>query len=193
MRYVGRIITNSKVDDVSEFIEVTKGTSSIVDNQAKIPTIIVGYKNAESICGKLNVLNKKIGNNLYWTFSKRERRIDYDPDMRAFFSNVSDFVMKYCKYEYIDLITADDEKKNHLKNVLASNVLKVVYSTEQMYYIYVPHENITYGLAKSVVDFVGWGDIDGNNIVSVEDTEFSENKISKAAFANPLLYYLKTF
>lgn len=193
MRYVGRIITNSKVDDVSEFIEVTKGTSSIVDNQAKIPTIIVGYKNAESICGKLNVLNKKIGNNLYWTFSKRERRIDYDHDMRTFFSNVSDFVMKYCKYEYIDLITADDEKKNHLKNVLDSNVLKVVYSTEQMYYIYVPHENITYGLAKSVVDFVGCGDIDGNNIVSVEDTEFSENKISKAVFANPLLYYLRTF
>lgn len=193
MRYVGRIITNSKMDDVSEFIEVTRETSSIVNNEAKIPTIIVGYKNAESICGKLNVLDRKIGKNLSWTYSKRERRIDYDPDMRNFFSDVSNFVLKYCKYEYIDLITASEENKKHLVDVLNEKFLKIIYETDKMYYIYVPHENITYGVAKTVIEFVGWNDISGNNAVKINDREFSENKISKTAFENPLLYYLKTF
>ena len=81
MRYIGRIITTGKIDGVSEFIDVTKDTSSVVDNDTKIPTLIIGYKKAQEICGSLKTRDRQIGKNLYWTFSKRERRVDYEPDL----------------------------------------------------------------------------------------------------------------
>ena len=94
MRHIGRIITTTKIEGISEFIDVTKDSSTIVNNEAKIPTLIIGYKNAQNICGDLKVTEKKIGNNLWWTFSKRERRIDYEPDLNKFLAEVFNFLMK---------------------------------------------------------------------------------------------------
>lgn len=197
MRYVGRIITNTKIDDISEFIEVTKDTSSIVNNEAKIPTLIIGYKNAQEICGNIKILEKKIGKNLYWTFSKRERRVDYDPDLRNFMLTVSDFVQRCCKYEYVDILTSDSDKTGHLFNVLREETKKkVVYETNTMYYIYVPQENTVFGLSKEVLKYVKMDVTQffkNNSVTTVIDHEFSDNKISKYKFVNPLLYYLKTF
>jgi hypothetical protein len=122
MRYIGRIITTTKIEGISEFIDVTKDSSFITNNEAKIPTLIIGYKNAENICGGLRMTEKKIGTNLWWTFSKRERRIDYEPDLQNFLSNVSAFLTKSCQYEYLDPITWDKEKEmtfsEKLKNYL---------------------------------------------------------------------------
>ena len=125
MRHIGRIITTTKIEGISEFIDVTKDESSVVGNEAKIPTLIIGFKNAERICGPLKMTEKKIGNNLWWTFSKRERRIDYEPDLESFLSNVSDFLMKFCNYEYIDPITWEEEKKD------AIDVLRIFSENEQ--------------------------------------------------------------
>lgn len=202
MRYIGRIITTTKIDDISEFIDVTKDTSTIINNEAKIPTLIIGYKNAKEICGDIKILEKKIGTNLYWTFSKRERRIDYEPDMKKFLSTVCDFVMKYCEYEYIDLITVNDEKKDEINDIFRDKThKKVVYTTNSMHYIYVPNRNKIYGFSKEVLKFLGRDEltkespgISGNNsFFFVDDTEFFENKISNSKFVEPLLYYLKTF
>lgn len=199
MRYIGRIIASGKVEDVSEFIEVTKDSSSVTNRETKIPTLIVGYKNAKEICGDVNILNKKIGKNLYWTFSKRERRTDYEEDLKTFQETVSKFVSKFCEYEYIDVMTINDEKRKEFNEVMTDKHVKVAYITGTMYYIYHPVKNKTYGISREVLKAVGSGEermmkwFKDSSIVTVSESDFSDTSMAKSKFVQPLLYYLATF
>lgn len=198
MRYIGRIITATKLEGVSDFIEITKDSSSIVNNEAKIPTLIIGHKNAENICGSLKMTEKKIGNNLWWTFSKRERRIDYEPDIKEFLSKVSAFLMKFCEYEYVDPITWSKEKQERFFEVITNNKKKVLYLTDTMYYIYYPKENKVYGLSSEILKYLDLEDsinesFSKESTVVVHDSDFFDGKIGKSKFVQPLLYYLRSF
>jgi hypothetical protein len=199
MRYIGRIITNGKIEDVSEFIEVTKDTQTISGREAKIPTLIVGYKRAQEIFGDVKILNKKIGKNLYWTFSKRERRVDYEEDLKNFQNIVSEFVSKFCDYEYIDVMTIDDDRRKEFNETISDGHTKVAYVTSTMYYIYHPVKNKTYGISKEVLKAIGSGEermlkwLKNSSITVVSESEFSDLKIGKSKFVQPLLYYLATF
>ena len=199
MRYIGRIITNTKIDDVSEFIEVTEDSSSIFENETKIPTLIVGYKRAQEICGDVKFFKRKIGKNLYWTFSKRERRVDYDQDILTFQKTVSDFLLKCCQYEYVDMMTCDDQRRNIIVGLFVdTRNHKVVYETATMYYIYVPCLGKVYGVSKeilknSTVPGLVDGHRDNPSVVFITGDESSYPNLSKSKFVIPLLYYLKTF
>jgi hypothetical protein len=161
--------------------------------------LIVGYKNAKEICGDINILNKKIGKNLYWTFSKRERRADYEEDLKNFQDTVSNFVSKFCVYEYVDVMTIDDERRKEFNETISDDHVKVAYVTNTMYYIYHPVKNKTYGISKEVLKAIGSGEermlkwFKNSSITVVSESEFSDLKIGKSKFVQPLLYYLATF
>lgn len=201
MRYIGRIITTAKIDDVPELIEVTNDSSSISGDDVKIPTLIIGYKNAVKLCGKIKITEKKVRNNLYWTFSKRERRSDYISDLTDFYEEVSRFAVSWCKYEYLDPITWSDEMKDNFIKIMSGNRRKVVYSADTMYYIYSPNAGKTYGMSKTVMKYLGFPDnyfetCSGKKFPSttiINESDFQEARIAKNKFIQPLLYYLATF
>jgi len=200
MRYIGRIITTTKIDDVPDLIEVTSDSSSISEDTLKIPTLIIGYKNAVKLCGKINITKKKIKENLFWTFSKRERRSDYIADIEDFYGIVSKFLSKCCDYEYVDMISGSKEKKHHITEIFSeTRHRKIVYQTDTMYYIYYPHERKVYGVAKSVLEFLGFPEdiiarkADGKISFLVDGEKFQYSGISVQKFMTPLLYYLMTF
>ena len=200
MRYVGRIITTGKIEDVSEFIDVTKDSSSIQNNDTKIPTIIIGYRNAQNICGEINILKKNIGKNLRWTFTKRERRMDNEPDMVNFYKTVGDFVTKCCGYEFVSLISCGYDKVKNLIRLLDDvTKKKIIYTTETMYYVYAPSESKVYGFSKEEISFIGvqknkvYDRFINPSITLITETEFSETKLLKKSYLTPLFYYLKVF
>ena len=188
------------MEDPSEFIDVTKDTDSIVDNDTKIPTIIIGYSNAKKICGDLNILKKNIGKNLSWTFTKRERRMDYEPDMVAFYKTVSDFIAKCCDYEFVGLINSGFSKVKEIIKILDNlSKKKVVFATETMYYIYVPSENRIIGISREELSFMRIqrnkiiNRFTNSSVVVIKEGEFTENRLMKKKYLTPLFYYLKTF
>lgn len=201
MRYIGRIITTAKIDDAPELIEVTNDSSSISGDDVKIPTLIIGYKNAVKLCGKIKITEKKVRNNLYWTFSKRERRSDYISDLSDFYEEVSRFVLSCCGYEYLDPITWSDEMKDNFIKIMSGNRRKVIYSTDTMYYIYSTNAGKTYGMSKTVMKYLGFPDnyfeiCSGKKFPSttiINESDFQEARIAKNKFIQPLLYYLATF
>lgn len=198
MRYVGRIISTGKVAGVPDLIEVTSDASSVVDNDTKIPTLIIGYKNAQDICGPLKTRERRIGRNLYWTFSKRERRVEYEPDLAAFMSRVSDFLLKYCDYEYVDLITCDDGRREELLGMVSDNRKKVVYDTGSMLYIYCPKANKVYGVSTEVLKFLGieegFVESFSSDRTEVMDGQTNvDTSICKSKFVQPVLHYLRSF
>ena len=78
MNYIGRIITKNKLES-STLFDITSSLKKVNDD---IPTLIIGWNNAKTIYGdNLDILDKKISKNLYWTFSKREKRNDYENDI----------------------------------------------------------------------------------------------------------------
>ena len=99
---IGRIITNDKRLKTLEFVEKTDKVSIHND---RIPTLIVGKSVAEGLYGKDNikVFNKQIDQYTYWTFSKSERRIDYEKDLENFNKLLIDRLRKSIKYPNLDI------------------------------------------------------------------------------------------
>lgn len=199
MRYIGRIITSGKIEGVSEFIEVTQDTSSIVNNDTKIPTLVVGFKFAKEICGDINILKKKIGKNLYWTFSKRERRVDFEKDMIEFENNVKLFTEKYATYEFIDMISGSSSDIGELFITICESCKKIIYKTNKMLYAYVPLKRKIYGISLDETRYLSMSD---ENILSHFNSEAyfvpADYKPNDRIFENealkiPFLYYLSAF
>ena len=198
MRYIGRIITTAKIEGVSEFIEVTQDTSSVVSMEAKIPTLIVGYKN---VCnyfgGEINILDKKIGQNLYWTFTKRERRVDFDDDIKNFYEKVKKFLSSYVKYNFFSLISSSSEQKRTFNEEILSDKHKVLYETEKMLYIFLPKYMKTIGISVDELIFLG-KTVDGVKTgyeitTSVPETFLDDDDFKKNLSIVPFLYYLASF
>lgn len=197
MRYIGRIITNMKMEDVSGFIEITQDASSVVDKQAKIPTLIIGYKKVTEIFGETSILDKKIGENLYWTFTKRERRIDYEDDIQDFYNKVEKFATVYAKYEFFDLLSTSGDDKKALTEEILGDEHKVLYETEKILYLYLPKEKKTIGLSTDELKFLG-KTVDGVKRgykikTSVPETFLDDDVFKKNLSIIPFLYYLGSF
>jgi hypothetical protein len=72
MEKLGYIISDRKINNIKDFVGFTDDIS-LVDSTK--PVLIVGIKKAKEYCGKnFNILKKKIGHNISWTFKKTERR-----------------------------------------------------------------------------------------------------------------------
>ena len=200
MRYIGRIITSAKISDVPELIDVTQDASSVLEDKIKIPTLIVGYKNAKKLFSNFNITDWKIKDNLYWTFSKRERRSNYIADLERFYDITSKFLSSCCEYEYIDMISGSAEKKHHITEIFSDTAhKKIIYDTETMCYIYYPHDRKVYGVAKDVIKFIGYDEniiknkADGKHSFIADDEIYKLSWPTVQKFMVPLLFYLKTF
>lgn len=190
--FLGRIISKSKSLDVPFFIEVTEELGDCT-----IPTLIIGKKRAIELFGKENihVLDKKIKDNVYWTFAKNERRVDYEDDTKKFFESISKKINHSVNYYFINIFT---EKLSFLKKFIKyiyNNERKSVYVTSKHIYIY-SGKNVI-GLSRGDFEYIG---IDSNkvikkiwsnpsNIVLTED-DVDENIVKFTKSSNILIPYL---
>ena len=81
--FLGNIV--SEVDiKVDGLFFVTNNIENVIKD---IPTLIIGWdltKRLFSEKTKLSILEKQIDKNLFWTFTKKERRIDFEIDFKNF-------------------------------------------------------------------------------------------------------------
>ena len=105
MRVLGIIYTNSKnfktlsgviVKPISEF-----------DENIDLPSLILGKNNAIEIFGENNVkvLNKTLTENVSWTYSKMEKRNEFEKDLEFFYKKVFNNLNKSIKYRSISMYT----------------------------------------------------------------------------------------
>lgn len=150
--YIGRIITKGKNLETLDFVEVTtkfeKGDNSI-------PTLIIGKENAEKIYGKENihVLDKKIEDNVYWTFGKLERRNDFERDLQSFNKLLLDNLLRGVKYEYFNVFTCgynDTKLLLHKIDTLKNNIF---YVTDR--HLYMLLNKTVVGVSFDELEYVG--------------------------------------
>jgi len=150
--FLGRIITNSKSVDTVNFVDVTNDKSKVNDN---IPTIIIGKKLADDIFGADNVhyLNKKLNENLWWTFAKTERRNEYEKDLKEFNSLIVKQLNNCVKYTHINIFTQPLSVIKRLITFVDGDIEKVIYVTNEHIYIYADGKVV--GLSVSDLNYIG--------------------------------------
>ena len=198
--YLGRIITKSKNVETIDFVDVTYD-KSLVEN-CTIPTLTIGKKNAIELVGKENVhfLDKKIRDNLYWTFAKTEQRNEYEHDLKKFNDMVLKKIVSGIEYKNLNIFIEPISKIKKFIHFMNGSAKKVIYSSYSMLYVYC--KNTVYGISLSDLEYIGvtrkkiYSKLykNKNNIIITNDY-FLTKEIKKCINGNkilvPYVYFLQ--
>ena len=155
MKKIGNIIVsspNSKVDDCyNKFLSLSN-----VDNN--LPTMIIGLKNAKQNIENFSIFKKEYRNNmLWWTFSKTEKRSDYDKDMQNFYEVCINNIINNIKYYNININELTYSKIKKLIKYIKNNNKKIYYiDNNKFVFIYdIEKTKNIYGISLNTCAFYG--------------------------------------
>jgi hypothetical protein len=147
---VANIVSKNKIN-VSEDFNVVQSMDEIIHG---LPTLIVGFDYMDKHYPDFNILDRKISENLYWTFKKTERRDKHDEDLTWFMVNSYNDLIKDISYVFIDPLQYKTKvllkilrKINEIKNI-------VTYVNGDMAYIY--GEKYIFGVDLRLLEYVGF-------------------------------------
>ena len=90
MKTLGYIVTEKKLSGVYGFV---KQVSDVSDADLTKPTLIVGWELAKQFDG-YNILDRRLGDNLFWTFSRTENRSTLESDLMKFYECNMPYIRK---------------------------------------------------------------------------------------------------
>lgn len=138
-------------------IKVNKCKSMDEINKS-LPTLIIGYNNAKKYIKDFNILKKSYPKqNLWWTFNKNERGVDFQDDIYKFALEAIDNIVDKVEYTYIDYVDCTFKKgKKIIKYLTLSSDYKVAYiDNNNFLYIYSPHFKRVWGFSMGTMMFYG--------------------------------------
>ena len=150
MKILGYIVTDRKLKDIDGFVEQVNDIS-LADSTK--PILVVGWKNAKNCDGYTSILEKQLGENIYWTFSKSESRSDFEEDLQMFYSIIYNNILNNINYNYINIFKLKYNKIKKLYNILFSKENKSIYISSGM--VYIPYEWNIIGLSLHVLEYCG--------------------------------------
>jgi hypothetical protein len=150
MKYIGNIVTKSKIE-VSSFFNVTSDFNSIDTNT---PTLIIGWSYVKELFPEQDILNEKINDNVLWTFSKREKRYKYEKDLTKFIENSIKFINENVNYRFFNYITATEQKRDNFIKYIKNGGLSIYYNS-RFAYIYSPADKMTIGVSLIDLSYIG--------------------------------------
>jgi hypothetical protein len=191
--YVGNIVTKSKL--VEENFNIVNNFDEI-DND--LPTLIIGWERVKNQVDGISIIHKKINHRLYWTFTTKERKVDYEVDLEKFkelcFNQFGDNI----PYVYLDLIHGKQKINIKIvKKILSLKKPVIYFSGKGMVYIY--DENIIFGVDLSIIEYTNLNkekiinkikNIGDNVLVSDEIFNKCKDLLYKIKFKNKLIPYI---
>lgn len=151
METIGYIVTKNKLENVLSCIKVVSSYRSIEDKSK--PILIIGLEEAKKHTSSFSILEKQIGENLFWTFGKREKRTDYEKDIEKFQEYALKYSLKNIKYYYLNILTLKYKRLKTLIGIINNNDIKTFYIDNKMVYMY--YNNYVLGLSIDVVEYIG--------------------------------------
>lgn len=154
--FIGRIITKSKNVDTIDFVDITSDKSSVNGKDGcSIPTLVIGKKNIIDLVGEDNVhyLDKKVANNLYWTFAKTEQRNEYERDLESFNKLLLNKLLHGVEYRYVNIFQRSLSDLKKFITFMRSPLDKAIYVSRDIMYIYC--KKVVYGVSFTDLNYVG--------------------------------------
>ena len=168
--FVGNIVTHSNIN-VDKYFKVVNSLDDIING---LPTLIIGWDIVKTIDPNVDFIDKKLSEDIFWTFKKTERRDIFEDDFYNFNEFCYKLLIKNVQYRFIDLIQINE---NELKNIFkfikkTENVIGYLYNN--MLYIFV--ENIIYGIDLNLVKYMNYNTDDVLSKIKSYCSVFLDNK-----------------
>ena len=169
---IANIVTSNKVDVTSD-INVVKDLKDIIEG---IPTLVTSYKWVSSNYDDYEIYDKKINDNLYWTFARTERRDIFATDVELFITIANKRLIKDIDYIAIDLIQFHPETVRKIVKKILSIEKKTAFKHKDMIYIY--GDKLIFGVDLDLIKYMGL-DVDKieNKIKSKCDVFLEDDEI----------------
>lgn len=149
MQKLGYIVSDRKINNVKGFVEVVNDIS--LADLTK-PTLLVGIDLARSNVKNFSILDRRNNGNLFWTFKKTERRVDFESDIDYFYKYIINNIIYNIKYYYINILKLKYSKIKKLYNILFSSEKKYIYISNNM--IYILYNGIVLGISLSIMEYM---------------------------------------
>ena len=149
MKHIANIVTTYKLD-VSEFFNVVKDYNDI---DKTVPTLIVGWKEVKKLFPSQDILISYIDDNTTWTFSKREKRFQYEKDIKLFIDNIIKNLNNNVNYKFFNYILYNKKKQEtFIEYVKKGNCS--LYHNSRFLYIYNHIAKVTLGISLNDLKFI---------------------------------------
>lgn len=149
MQKLGYIVTDRKIKDVKDFVGVVDDISLADPTK---PVLIVGIDLAKKYIENFSILDKKVNDNLFWTFKKTEKRVDFENDINYFYNYIIYNISRNIKYYYINILDLKYNKIKKLYNILFSGERKYIYISNNMFYIL--YNDAVLGISISILEYI---------------------------------------
>lgn len=143
---VGNIVSDEKLSVSCDF-NVVKTMDEIIHG---LPTLIIDFEYIKKNYKDYKVMNRRLSNNLYWTFKKTEKRDLHDEDLYHFTRKC---YLNYClnsTYLFLDPTSFTIKKTKKILDKLYSSKNIVTYnkfdSDRGLDMLYIYAENIVFGV-----------------------------------------------
>ena len=159
MKILGSIVSKRKIKDVVGFVEVVNDISKVSDPTK--PILIVGLSEAKKMISDFSILEKSVGEDIFWTYGRTEKRDEHEFDLKSFYDYVLESAIKDIKYYYVNLLTIKLNSIKKLINILNNDDKKYIYISNNIFYVY--YNNYILGVS---LDITSWLNISKKKILS---------------------------
>jgi hypothetical protein len=146
--YFGNIISDLeiRIDGFKNF-----NSEQLIDND--LPTIIIGWELTKKIyTNKVSILHKTINLKTYWTFSAKERKVDYETDIETFKEFCYNNFGNNIPYVYLDILYGKKyNNKKIIRKILSLEKPYIFITENEMIYIF--GDNIIFGIDLNVLNY----------------------------------------
>ena len=151
MRYLGNIVTDSRINNLEHY-NVVKTIDKVISD---IPTLIVGYHKTISIYGNnFSILDWKIGDNIYWTYGRRERGDRFLEDIEKFKTLCLNYMIKTVDYRLFNILLESVDRKKEFLSYIKDKKDKIVYIDDDMVYLYEDNKHVM-GFSLRDIEYSG--------------------------------------
>lgn len=153
---IANIVSNAKLNVSCDF-NVVKSLDEAIQG---LPTLIIGWDFVKKNYPDYNIINRKLSENLFWTFKKTEKRELHEEDIYNFTRNSYRSLISNVEYIFVDPIIL--KKKSLLK------IIRKIYNSDIISYhhndmLYICVDSYIFGIDLTLIDFIG---LNPNKLVS---------------------------
>lgn len=149
MQTLGYIVYKGKLHNILPCIGIVNSYHSIEDKTK--PILIIGLEEARKYSSSFSILNKKLAENLFWTFGKREKKEHFDKDIVFFQEYVLKNACSGIKYYYFNFLKCNLSKIKVLLDIIKNGKGNIFYINNKMIYLY--REDYVLGFSKEIINY----------------------------------------
>jgi hypothetical protein len=150
MKKIANIVSQTNIS-VSNLFNVVTTMDEIIHG---LPTLIMDYEYVNKHYPDFDIMDISLGNNLYWTFSRRQKRDKHAEDLDFFINKVYIDLLKGVSYFYLDFINYENKTIRRAIKKMINFKTMTTYAHGEMLYIY--GENLVFGVDLKLLKFMGY-------------------------------------